>query len=114
MKLLHSYIDGDFVPGTREFPDVNPADGNVVASVTEASREMVDTAVAAARRALTGPWGAMGVRERAAILYKIADGIERRFDWFVQAESADTGKPIALAARLDVPRAAANFGPLPI
>ena len=109
MKLLHSYIDGDFVPGTREFPDVNPADGNVVASVTEASREMVDTAVAAARRALTGPWGAMGVRERAAILYKIADGIEKHFDCFVQAEVADTGKPISLAKRLDVPRAIANF-----
>jgi aminomuconate-semialdehyde/2-hydroxymuconate-6-semialdehyde dehydrogenase len=109
VKLLHSYIDGRFVPGKREFADVNPADGSVVATVTEASSEMVDAAVAAARRTLRGEWGRMGARQRAALLYKVADGIEKRFDCFVQAEVADTGKPIALASRLDVPRAAANF-----
>ena len=49
------------------------------------------------------------MRQRAALLYKIAEGIEARFDGFVEAESADTGKPVALASRLDVPRAAANF-----
>ncbi len=109
MKLLHSYIDGRFVPGKREFADVNPADGTVVAHVTEASAEMVDAAVAAARRALHGAWGKMGARQRAALLYKVAEGIEQRFDCFVKAEVADTGKPISLAARLDVPRGAANF-----
>ena len=39
----------------------------------------------------------------------MADAIEARFDCFVAAEVADTGKPVALASRLDVPRAAANF-----
>ena len=109
MKLLDSYIDGRFVRGEREFADINPADGSVVAQVSEASGEMVDDAVQAARRALRGEWGRFGVRERAAMLYKIADGIEARFDCFVQAEVADTGKPISLASRLDVPRGAANF-----
>jgi aminomuconate-semialdehyde/2-hydroxymuconate-6-semialdehyde dehydrogenase len=109
LKLLHSYIDGRFVPGKREFADVNPADGSVVARATEASSEMVDAAVTAARRALRGDWGRYGVRERAASLYKVAEGIERRFAEFVAAEVADTGKPISLASRLDVPRAAANF-----
>ena len=109
MKLLHSYIDGRFVPGKREFADVNPADGSVVARATEASSEMVDAAVTAARRALRDDWGRYGVRERAASLYKVAEGIERRFAEFVAAEVADTGKPISLASRLDVPRAAANF-----
>jgi aminomuconate-semialdehyde/2-hydroxymuconate-6-semialdehyde dehydrogenase len=109
MKLLHSYIDGRFVAGKREFADINPADGTTVATVTEADATMVDTAVRAARQALQGPWGRCGVRDRAAMLYKIADAIEARFDCFVQAEVADTGKPIALASRLDVPRGAANF-----
>lgn len=109
MKLLHSYIGGRFVPGKREFADINPADGSTVATVTEASREMVDDAVAAARSALRGEWGRMGARQRAALLYKVADGIEKRFDCFVAAEVADTGKPVSLASRLDVPRAAANF-----
>ncbi len=109
MKLLDSYIDGRFVRGAREFADINPADGSVVAGVTEASAEMVDDAVSAARQSLEGEWGQFGIRERAAMLNRIADGIEKRFDCFVQAEVADTGKPIALASRLDIPRGAANF-----
>ena len=109
MKLLHSFVDGRFVPGGREFADINPADGSRVATVTEAGADLVDAAVIAARRALKGEWGRMGVRERAAMLYKVADCIESRFDCFVDAEVADTGKPRALAARLDVPRGAANF-----
>src|SRR4051794_1235552 len=109
LKLLHSFVDGRFVPGGREFADINPADGSRVATVTEAGADIVDAAVNAARRALHGEWGRLGVRERAAMLYKIADCIQSRFDCFVDAEVADTGKPRALAARLDVPRGAANF-----
>ncbi len=109
MKLFHSYIDGRFVPGIRDFPDINPADGTLIGNVTEADSSMVDAAVRAARKALSGEWEGYGVRQRAATLYKIAEAIESRFDCFVQAEVADTGKPISLASRLDVPRAAANF-----
>ena len=109
MKIIQNYIDGRFVPGKREFADVNPADGTVIAQVTEADHAQVDEAVHAARRALCGEWGQLGVRERAARLYRVADAIEKRFDCFVQAEVADTGKPVSLASRLDVPRAAANF-----
>jgi aminomuconate-semialdehyde/2-hydroxymuconate-6-semialdehyde dehydrogenase len=65
--------------------------------------------VQAARKALRGEWGHIGVRERAARLHKVADAIEARFDCFLKAEVADTGRPAALAAKLDVPRAAANF-----
>jgi len=97
------------VRGKREFADVNPADGNVIAEVTEADENLVDDAVQAARKALLGEWGRIGVRERAAHLHKVADAIEARFDCFLKAEVADTGKPVALAAKLDVPRAAANF-----
>lgn len=109
MKQIQNYIDGRFVSGNREFADINPADGSVVAQVSEASSEQVNEAVHAGHRALAGEWGTFGARERAARLQKIADAIEKRFDCFVQAEIADTGKPIALASRLDVPRAAANF-----
>ena len=109
MKLIQNYINGKFVRGKREFADVNPADGNVIAEVTEADKNLVDDAVHAARKALLGEWGRIGVRERAAHLHKVADAIEARFDCFLKAEVADTGKPVALAAKLDVPRAAANF-----
>ncbi len=109
LKQLHSYVNGHFVEGKRQFDDVNPADGTVVARVSEADRDIVDRAVNSARRALKGDWAKYGVRERAAAMYKIADIIESRFDDFLKAEIADTGKPVSLASRLDVPRAAANF-----
>ena len=109
MKLLQSYINGRFVSGAREFADVNPADGSIIAQVAEADCAMVDDAVAAARRALAGEWGSLPVPKRAAMLHKIADGIEARFQDFLQAEVADTGKPSSLASRIDVPRGAANF-----
>lgn len=109
MKSIQNYIDGQFVRGKREFADLNPADGTVIAEVAEADRGQVDDAVQAARRALRGEWGRIGVGERTARLHRVAAAIEARFDCFLQAEVADTGKPVALAAKLDVPRAAANF-----
>jgi aminomuconate-semialdehyde/2-hydroxymuconate-6-semialdehyde dehydrogenase len=109
LKYILNYIDGQFVRGKREFPDVNPADGSVIAQVSEAHHDLVDDAVQAARRALRGEWGRLSIPVRAARLHKVADAIEARFDCFVAAEVADTGKPITLASRLDVPRAAANF-----
>ena len=51
VKVIQNYINGKFVGGNREFADVNPADGTVVAQVTEADRDLVDAAVRAARKA---------------------------------------------------------------
>jgi len=109
VKSILNYIDGQFVRGKRAFPDVNPADGSVIAQVEEADQGLVDAAVRAARQALRGAWGRAAIRERAARLQQVADAIEARFACFVAAEVADTGKPVALASKLDVPRAAANF-----
>lgn len=108
MNSILNYIDGQCVPGNREFADINPADGSVIAQVAEADEGLVDAAVGAARKA-QGAWGQLSISKRAALLHKVADAIESRFDGFVNAEVADTGKPVSLASRLDVPRAAANF-----
>jgi aminomuconate-semialdehyde/2-hydroxymuconate-6-semialdehyde dehydrogenase len=109
LKSILNYIDGQFVRGKQEFADVNPADGSVIAQVSEADPELVDDAVRVAHKALRREWGRLAIHERAARLHKVAGAIEARFDCFVAAEVADTGKPVALASRLDVPRAAANF-----
>ncbi|HVI11011.1 MAG TPA: aldehyde dehydrogenase family protein, partial [Candidatus Binatia bacterium] len=109
MKLILNYIDGRYVAGKRQFADVNPADGSTIAQVSEADESLVDQAVQAARHALSGEWGRLPVRERAVRLHAVAAAIEKRFDCFVQAKVSDTGKPVSLASKLDVPRAAANF-----
>ena len=62
--------------GTREI--VNPADGSIVAVVDEATADDARSAVAAARAAFDdGAWPATPVGERAAILDRIADLLER-------------------------------------
>jgi aminomuconate-semialdehyde/2-hydroxymuconate-6-semialdehyde dehydrogenase len=108
-KLFQNYVNGEFVRGPREFTDINPADGAAIAQVSEADESQVNQAVESARRALSGNWGKLAVPARAALLHKIADGIEARFSDFVQAEVADTGKPVSLASKIDIPRGAANF-----
>ncbi|WP_235884180.1 aldehyde dehydrogenase family protein [Saccharopolyspora elongata] len=56
--------------------------------------EPEQSAVRAARRALANGWADTAVRERAALLRRAADRIEERFEEFVAAEVADTGKPV--------------------
>ena len=70
---------------------------------------MVDKAVQAGRTALKGDWGSSSAEERAGLLHAVADGIEKRFDDFVDAEIADTGKPVSQVRTLDIPRGAANL-----
>jgi len=104
-----NYVNGEFLTSSKQFTKLNPVDGTVVAQVHEADRAMVDAAVQAARKALKGPWGRMPLQQRVDLLRKVADGVEKRFDDFLKAEVADTGKPVSLASHLDIPRGAANF-----
>jgi aminomuconate-semialdehyde/2-hydroxymuconate-6-semialdehyde dehydrogenase len=108
-KTLPCYVDGEFVTGGKSFDNVSPIDGVKLAPVAEADRALVDRAVAAARTALSGRWGEMSQRERLGLLHKVADGIRARFDDFVAAEIADTGKTYLQASQTDIPRGAANF-----
>jgi aminomuconate-semialdehyde/2-hydroxymuconate-6-semialdehyde dehydrogenase len=84
-------------------------DGSLISIVHEAGKAEVDAAVAAARAALEGEWGQMPTAERCDLLHAVADGINKRFDDFLAAEIADTGKPRSLASHIDIPRGAANF-----
>jgi aminomuconate-semialdehyde/2-hydroxymuconate-6-semialdehyde dehydrogenase len=107
--VIENYIAGKFLSSERQFKNINPVDGSLVAMVAEADREMVDNAVRAGREALNGEWGSYRAEDRARLLHSVADGIEKRFDEFVDAEIADTGKPVSQARTLDIPRGAANF-----
>ncbi|GAA4452720.1 2-hydroxymuconic semialdehyde dehydrogenase [Phytohabitans houttuyneae] len=107
--LLRNFVGGRFEPAGRTFAKISPVTGEQVFEVAEADRSTVDAAVTAARAALRGPWGRLGERERAVVLRRIADELDRRFDDLVTAEVADTGKAVSQARTLDVPRGAANF-----
>jgi len=109
MKHYRNFVDGRWVESTRTFEDISPVDGSLVAIVHEASRDLVDQAVKAGHRAVAGEWGRTGTTERVAMLRRIADEMERRQDDFLAAEMADTGKPLAMASSIDIPRGIANF-----
>jgi aminomuconate-semialdehyde/2-hydroxymuconate-6-semialdehyde dehydrogenase len=107
---VRNFVGGKFVEADlRTWDKISPVDGSVAARVDEADAALVDRAVLAARGALDRGWGAMPVGARTALLRKAADRIEERFEEFVLAESADTGKPQQQARELDVARAVANF-----
>ncbi len=110
IREIRNFIDGAYVDGAApHFDDIDPATGELIGRVHAADRAQVDMAVQAAKRALTGPWGSMSVEQRSQLLVALADGVNKRFDEFLAAEIADTGKPKSLASHIDIPRGAENF-----
>ena len=110
LAKLANYIDGRLSPPRRDaWLDVfEPATGHRYAVCPDSDAADIDAAVAAAQRAFPA-WSATPAAQRAEHLHRIADLLEARLDEFAQAESRDTGKPVALARRLDIPRAVSNL-----
>ena len=111
MKEIKNFINGEFITNLsgKTFEKRTPIDNSLIGKVYEAGQAEVNDAVAAARAALKGPWGQLSVVERVNLLDAVANEINRRFDDFLEAEIADTGKPHSLASHVDIPRGAANF-----
>jgi len=109
VRQLPNFINGKFVETGNTFDVLYPITGEVTAQAHTAGKAEVDAAVAAARAALSGPWGKMPQAERATMVRAIADGINKRFDDFLEAEVLDTGKPYSVASHVDIPRGGANF-----
>ncbi|MGT2509484.1 aldehyde dehydrogenase family protein [Cupriavidus basilensis] len=84
-------IDGALVDGERTLDVINPATGQVFATVACASRRQAEAAIQAAKRAQPG-WEALGWHPRAAMLEAIADRMEARSEDFVDAMVAEQGK----------------------
>jgi aminomuconate-semialdehyde/2-hydroxymuconate-6-semialdehyde dehydrogenase len=109
-QRLANLIDGRLAPPQSGcWVDVyEPATGQVYALAPDSGEADVAAAVTAAKRAFPS-WSATPAAERARLLSRLADLIEHDFDAFAAAESRDTGKPIALARSMDIPRSIANL-----
>ena len=110
LLLLTNLIGGESLPSrnARYIDLVEPATGQVFARCPDSDAGDVDAAVEAARRAAPG-WAATPASERGRLMQRLADLVEAKFDDFAEAESRDSGKPVALARRVDIPRAIANL-----
>ncbi|MBW7884907.1 MAG: 2-hydroxymuconic semialdehyde dehydrogenase [Caldilineaceae bacterium] len=111
MREVKHFIGGKYVGSVsdRRFVNRDPATGAKIGETHEGGHEEIEAAVSAARAALRGPWSRLSLDERTAVLHRIADGINARFDEFLDAECGDTGKPKQVASQIDIPRSAANF-----
>jgi len=111
MKKVQHYINGQFIDSQcgEFFDNFNPATAELISKVAFGREAEVNAAVAAAKAALTGEWGQMKLNDRVALMYEVADEINRRFDDFLEAECLDTGKPYSIARHIDIPRGGANF-----
>lgn len=111
MSEFRHFINGEFIPSASgtTFENRDPVDNSLIGMVCEAGEREINAAVEAARAALGGPWRRLSQHERMALLGRVADRIEQRFEEFLAAECRDTGKPRSLASKIDIPRGAANF-----
>jgi aminobutyraldehyde dehydrogenase len=92
------FIDGAFRPGLSggSLDVVDPSSGRTIAQVAKGTAEDTDTAVAAAVAA-AARWGRLTPKQRSELLHRVADRLAEHADLLARLESANTGKPSALA-----------------
>ncbi len=87
-------IDGKPVAGAERFPVLNPALGEAFAEAPDCTREGLDAAVAAARRAAPA-WAATPIEERRAMLGALAGVLAENVDELMRLLTMEQGKPHA-------------------
>jgi len=102
------FIDGAFTAPGETFESRNPATGEVLASLTQATQADVDAAVSAASAA-QGKWERLGGPARARHLYAIARLVQKHARLFAVLETLDNGKPIRESRDIDIPLVARHF-----
>ena len=109
-KKYQLYIDGEWRDASdgSTIKTYNPANGQLLSEIADASEEDVDAAVKAARKAFKN-WSKTTVVERAIILNKIADIIDENSEYLATLETIDNGKPIRETMEADIPLAADHF-----
>ncbi len=109
--LFHTelLIDQQLVKGEgQEEAVLNPATGELLCMVGEASLEQINRAVSAASRAFAS-WSQTTPAERAGLLLRLADLVESNAEQFARLESLNCGKPFARALGDEIPAIADCF-----
>ena len=102
-------VNNEWIDAEKHFDTVNPATGEVLTQIAEASKQDVDRAVEAAHRAFDdrgGVWRKMSASERGRLIWKLADLVEKNIDELAELETLDNGKPIFESRYVDMPMVA--------
>ena len=103
-RRLQNFVNGKYTDTAdgRTSEVVDPSTGEVYAQAPISGRQDVDAAMQAAASAFPG-WRDATPSERSLALFRIADAIEARADEIVEAETRNTGKPVALTRSEEIP-----------
>jgi 5-carboxymethyl-2-hydroxymuconic-semialdehyde dehydrogenase len=107
MTIKH-WIGGREVESRETFTTLNPATGDVITDVASAGEAEVDAAVRAAKEAFP-KWANTPAKERAKLMRKLGELIEKNVPMLAALETQDTGLPIAQTSKQLIPRASENF-----
>lgn len=107
MQVLN-FVDGAFQNTPQVLENVTPSTGEVFGTIPRSGAAEVDQAMASAKRAFPA-WSKTPVAERAACLERLADAVRDHADLLAKEEARDNGKPLSLAAHVDIPRAEKNL-----
>ncbi len=104
MKIANKlFIGGKWVDGAERISVRNPADGSIIADVSQADEKQVVKAIETAQQAYkSGVWSRKSAQERAGILRKAAEILRERSEEFARAETLNVGKPIKESRFIDV------------
>ena len=105
-----NFINGVFVDAIdgETLTNLNPATGQTIGTIARSKDSDIEEAVKEAASAQEA-WSSLDMLERAMWLDRLADGLEARKEELAHRESRDTGKPLALARRVDAQRSIDNF-----
>ncbi|XP_033364703.1 aldehyde dehydrogenase X, mitochondrial isoform X2 [Bombus vosnesenskii] len=96
IKYTQLFINNEFMDSVsrKKFPTINPADGTVIADISEGDKADVDKAVAAASQAFSrgSDWRNMDPSVRGKLMNKFADLITRDLEYIATLEVLDNGK----------------------
>jgi 5-carboxymethyl-2-hydroxymuconic-semialdehyde dehydrogenase len=105
---LDHWIGGERVSSSRTFPDHSPIDDRLLGEIARGSDKEAIAAVEAAHAAFPR-WASTPPEERAAVLHRIADGVESRLEELALVETMDNGALLRSHRRGVMPRVAHNF-----
>ena len=110
MDKILNYINGEFIESVEKgwINNVDPSIGKVYSLIPDSEDKDVEQAVQAAELAFDN-WSNSSIDYRSKVLTNIAKLILKNIDDLARAESIDNGKPLSLAKKIDIPRAAKNI-----
>lgn len=108
MKKVNHWINGKSVTSAEYFDDLNPTNQEVIAEVASGGKKEIDLAVAAAKEAFP-KWANTPQKERARLMRKLGELIDKEVPRIAETETLDTGLPIHQTKNVLIPRASHNF-----